>query len=287
MVPELIRCINYYLSEHPTIVGFRWSPTQSWGSTWSFLIFSISTYILTSIVLHFFLYIIGRKKPVPLGIVPAVYSLFMSLLFTTIFAGLLTSSAAEIQETKWFWRRFKTPIEWLLCFPLGTRPSGRVFFWSYIFYLSRFLQMFNTFFTILRNRTLSYVQLFNHSTLICMAFLWLEFSQSYQVLEILLTTLVFAVIYGYRFWTEIGMPRANFPFVVLNFQILLLACNLVGHIGVLPLHFLKGGCNGMGAWAFNSLVNGVVLFPLLRYYVKITRLSSQRYVVSLKPEPKW
>ncbi|KAL2339652.1 hypothetical protein Fmac_007592 [Flemingia macrophylla] len=26
-------------------------------------------------------------------------------------------------ETQWFWRRSKTPLQWLLCFPLGTRPS--------------------------------------------------------------------------------------------------------------------------------------------------------------------
>ncbi|XP_027093938.1 fatty acid elongase 3-like [Coffea arabica] len=287
MAPQmLLHQINYLLSEHPWIVGFRWSTIQLWGSTWSFLIFSIATYLAASITLHLLLYLLGRQKPVPLGPIPALHSLLMTLLFVTIFAGTLSSAAAEIRDTRWFWRRSKTPFEWLLCFPLGTRPSGRVFFWSYIFYLSRFLQIFNTFFSILRHRTLSYVHLLNHSTLICMSFLWLEFSQSYQVLEILLTTLVFALVYGYRFWTEIGMPKANFPFVILNFQFLLLACNLVGHVWVLPLHFMKGGCNGMGAWGFTSLINGIVLLLLSKYYVKVTRLSKQRYLISLKQDKK-
>lgn len=288
MTPQVLHSqINYLLSEHPIIVGFRWSTTQTWGATWSFLMFIISTYIAASITLHLLLHVFGRKTPVPLGPIPALHSLLMTLIFVTIFAGTLYSAAAEIRDTRWFWRRSKTPFEWLLCFPLGTRPSGRVFFWSYIFYLSRFLQIFNTFFTVLRHRTLSYVHLFNHSTLICMSFLWLEFSQSFQVLEILLTTLVFAIVYGYRFWTEIGLPKANFPFVILNFQILLLACNLVGHVGVLPLHFMKGGCNGMGAWVFTSLLNSIVLLLLLKYYAKITRFSNQRYLISLKQETKW
>ncbi|KAK8513911.1 hypothetical protein V6N12_037279 [Hibiscus sabdariffa] len=101
-----------------------------------------------------------------------------------------------------------------------------------------------------------------------MSFLWLEFSQSFQVLAILLATLLYSVVYGYRFWTAIGLPSACFPFVV-NCQVVLLACNLICHFGVLFLHFLKGGCNGMGAWGFNSVLNGVILCLFLNFYVKM------------------
>ncbi|KAF5739405.1 elongation of fatty acids protein 3-like [Tripterygium wilfordii] len=54
----------------------------------------------------------------------------MALFSLIIFFGILLSSAAEIRDTRWFWRRTKTStaFQWLLCFPLGTRPSGRVFF---------------------------------------------------------------------------------------------------------------------------------------------------------------
>ncbi|KAK6129059.1 hypothetical protein DH2020_037193 [Rehmannia glutinosa] len=159
------------------------------------------------------------------------------------------------------------PFQWLLCFPLGTRPSGRVFFWSYIYYLSRFLHALRSFNAIIRYRKLSFFKLFNHSISIFMSFLWLEFSQSFQVLAILLTTLVYSVVYGYRFWTAIGLPSACFPFVV-NCQIVLLSCNLVCHFGVLLLHFIKGGCNGIGAWIFNSVLNGAILFLFLNFYVK-------------------
>ncbi|KAK4426310.1 Elongation of fatty acids protein 3-like [Sesamum alatum] len=200
---------------------------------------------------------------------PAVHSLSMALISATIFAGILVSASAEIRDTRWSWRRSRTtPFQWLLCFPLGTRPSGRVFFWSYIYYLSRFLHAIRTFITILRYRNLSSFKLFNHSILIFMSFLWLEFSQSFQVLAILLTSLVYSVVYGYRFWTAIGLPRACFPFVV-NCQMVLLSCNLVCHVGVLLLHFIKGGCNGIGAWLFNSVLNGAILFLFLNFYVKM------------------
>lgn len=268
MTPQFIQDLNFRLSEHPSIVYFRWSPTESWASTWLFLITSISAYIAISATLHIFLRLLRRWKPVPLGPIPGLHSLAMALLSATIFAGILSSSVAEIRDTRWFWRRSKTPFQWLLCFPLGTRPSGRVFFWSYIFYLSRFLHIFRTFFTILRNpQKFPFFQLLNHSILICMSFNWLEFSQSFQVLAILSMTLVFSLVYGYRFCTEIGLQKSYFPFVMFC-QIILVVTNLAWHIGVLVLHFWKGGCNGMGAWVFNTVLNSFVLLFVLNFYVK-------------------
>lgn len=272
MTPKLIQHLNFWLSEHPSIVQFRWSPTESWAATWWFLITSIAAYIAISAALHIFLrYLLRRQKAVPLGPIPALHSLSMSVVSAAIFAGMLSSTVAEIRDTRWFWQRNKTPFQWLLCFPLGTRPSGRVFFWSYVFYLSRFLHVVRTFFSLLRSPgKLPVFHLANHSILICMAFLWLEFSQSFQVLAILSMSLVFSLVYGYRFCEEMGVKRRRrrrFPFVMVC-RIVLVVTNSAWHVGVLVLHFWKGGCNGMGAWLFNTLLNSFVLLSLLNFYVK-------------------
>lgn len=263
-------CLRYYLSEHPSIVSFRWSHAQLWGSTWSFLFSAIVLYIATALLLHILLLLLFRhRRALPLGPLPAAHSLCMAIISATIFAGTLLSAAAEIQDSRWLWRRSRTtPFQWLLCFPLGTRPSGRVFFWSYAFYLSRFLHAVRSFITLLRHRKISYFKLLSHSISICVSFLWLEFTQSFQVIGILITTLIYTVVYGYRFWTAIGLPSACFPFVV-NCQIILLACNLVCHCAVLLLHFITGGCNGIGAWLFNSVLNGAIMMLFLNFYVKM------------------
>lgn len=269
----------YYLTEHPWIINFRWSPTQSWGATWSFLFSSIACYIVISIFLHLFLHLIRQTRPVSLGPIPAFHSLMMSIVSVIIFIGTIFSAAAEIRDTRWSWRRSKiTPFQWLFCFPLGTRPSGRVFFWSYMFYLSRFLHTFRTIFLIFGRRKLSFFSLFNSSILILMSFLWLEFSQSFQVLAILMTTSTYAIVYGYRFWTGIGLPGACFPFVM-NCQILLLSCNLICHVGVLVMHVTKGGCNGIGAWILNSVLNGAILLMFLNFYVKTKKKIKVNAVV--------
>lgn len=255
------------MTEHPITVSFRWSPTELWFSTWSFIINAIAAYIAAAIILHAILTICRRRRPVPLGPIPAVHSLAMAFISVVIFLGMLLSADAEIQSSRWLWRRTRTtPFEWVLCFPLGIRPSGPVFFWSYAFYLSRFLHLFRTFFTILRHRKLSFFRLFNHSILLLTSFLWLEFSQSFQVSAILITTLVYSLVYGYRFWAEIGLPSKCFTFTV-NCQMLLLGFTFGGHAGVLALHFLRGGCNGIGAWVFNAALNAAILSLFLRFYV--------------------
>ncbi|XP_004499120.1 fatty acid elongase 3-like [Cicer arietinum] len=266
---QITKTLKYWLIDHPSIVWFRWSPTQSWGSTWSFLVTAITAYVTIALTLHVILKIFRRRHAVPLGPIPAIHYLIMSLISVTIFIGMLFSATAELHDTRWLLRRTKTtPFEWFLCFPLGIRPSGRVFFWSYVFYLSRFLHFFRTFFVILRHRKLSFFRLFNHSILLLSSFLWLEFSQSFQVLGILFSTLVYSLVYGYRFWIEIGLPSKNFYFIV-NCQMILLVFNLVCHVGVLWLHLLRGGCNGIGAWVFNSVLNAAILFLFLNFYINM------------------
>ncbi|KAI0501474.1 hypothetical protein KFK09_016419 [Dendrobium nobile] len=262
--------ITFYLAEHPAIVGFRWSPEKSWGSTWSFLIYSIALYYAAALILHLLLHIFRRRRPIPLGPIPALHSLAVALTSATIFLGILLSSLAEIRDTRWFWRRTQTatPLHWFLCFPIGTRPSGRVFFWSYVFYLSRFLHLMRSFFSILRRRPNAFSRLFAHSALLCMSFLWLEFSQSFQVLAILSSTLAHVVVFGYRFWVGVGLPAADGAgfVVVLGCQLAVLCCNLVCHFGVILLHFGRGGCSGIGAWLFNSVLNTGLLFVFLNFY---------------------
>ncbi|CAN6459836.1 unnamed protein product [Victoria cruziana] len=265
MVGMGIQRLQFYLAEHPVIVSFRWTAAHSWGSTWSFLFSSIAAYLVIALFLN--LLLIKRRRPVPLGPVPALHSLAIALVSLMIFVGLSVSTAAEIRDTRWFWRRNKTPIQWLLCFPLGTRPSGRVFFWSYAFYISRFLLLLRTVFSIFQRRPLTFFRLFNHSILIFMSFLWLEFSQSFQVVAILASTLIYSIMYGYRFWTGVGWPASCFP-VVGNCQMLLLGCYLAAHVGVLLLHFRKEGCNGIEAWVFNSFLNGALLLLFLNFYVR-------------------
>ncbi|KAG0521953.1 hypothetical protein BDA96_08G206300 [Sorghum bicolor] len=285
--PTMAAAAGYWLAEHPAIVGFRWSPTHLWFSTWAFLLGSLAAYVILCLALDAVLSLAAaataprppkrRRAPlaVPLGPLPAAHALLMAAASSAIFAGTLLSAVAEIRDTRWSWRGRSrtTPLRWLLCFPPGTRSSGRVFFWSYAYYLSRYLHAARGVFAVLRRRRGAAARVFAHAASVAMAFLWLEFSQSFQVLAILASTLADAVALGYRFWVGAGLPAAGAggaaP-VALACQLGLLGCNLACHVGVVWMHFgaVGGGCSGIGAWVFNTLLNAALLWVFLHCYGK-------------------
>lgn len=267
----------YWLAEHPSIVGFRWSPTGLWFSTWAFLLGFLASYITLCLALDAFLgAVLRRRRPVPLGPAPSAHALLMAAVSSVIFLGTLLSAAAEIRDTRWSWRGRSrtTPFRWLLCFPPGTRSSGRVFFWSYAYYLSRYLHAARGVSAVLRRRRGASARVLAHAASVAMAFLWLEFSQSFQVLAILASTLAHAVAFGVRFWVGAGLPAAPAPArgatVALACQLALLGCNLACHVGVVWMHFgaVGGGCSGIGAWVFNTLLNAALLWVFLHCYGK-------------------
>ncbi|KAG8092812.1 hypothetical protein GUJ93_ZPchr0012g21726 [Zizania palustris] len=265
----------YWLAEHPAIVGFRWSPSGLWFSTWAFLLGFLACYVALCLVLDGLLAALRRRRPLPLGPVPAAHALLMATVSSVIFAGTMLSALAEIRDTRWSWRgrSHTTPFRWLLCFPPGTRSSGRVFFWSYAYYLSRYLHAARGLFAVLRRRRGAVPRVFAHVASIAMAFLWLEFSQSFQVLAILASTLTHTVAFAFRFWVGAGLPAARAARgapVALACQLALLGCNLLCHVGIVWMHFggVAGGCSGIGAWVFNTLLNAALLWVFLHCYGK-------------------
>nr|GEV17503.1 elongation of fatty acids protein 3-like [Tanacetum cinerariifolium] len=81
------------------------------------------------------------------------------------------------------------------------------------------------------------------------------------------------------FWTAIGLRSACFPFVI-HCQMVLLACNVICHAGVLMLHVKKGGCNGIGAWGINSVLNAAILLLFINFYVN-SHLRGRRKLTAL------
>ena len=53
---------TYWLAEHPAIVGFRWSPTDLWFSTWAFLLGFLASYVALCLALDAFLGTAGSRS---------------------------------------------------------------------------------------------------------------------------------------------------------------------------------------------------------------------------------
>ncbi|KAH7292055.1 hypothetical protein KP509_29G049600 [Ceratopteris richardii] len=202
-----------------------------------------------------------RKRPVPLGPIPALYNFVLLLASIVMFVGCLQSAIAEIAETRWLWQRSKTSFEWILCFPLGTRPAGRVFYWSYVFYLSKFYEFIGTFILLLQKRNPSMGHVLRNAMVVVMCFLWLQFAQSLQILTLLSTTGLYIIMYLYLCACRLGYAP-HLDNVMRYCQIAQYVIMLFASIGLVGLHYKKQGCSGMGAWLFGAVMD-VSLLPFI------------------------
>lgn len=248
------------------VTHFRWDH-HAWGSTWHFPLLAIASYLLLILLLKILL--MPRKRPLPLGPIPAIHNLLVVLASVAIFMGCWEATAVELRETRWIWsRQFKNAGEWVMCFPVGTRPSGRVFFWSYIFYLTKYHQLFDTVIWILRKKPLTFLHVFHRVAVVFVCYAWLEFSQSLQIVTILATTLLYVVVYSYFLCRSIGWGCWS-SFLPANCQMVHLAFTLLTYVALLARHFTgKEGCNGIGALLFDALSNVTLLLLFLNLYIK-------------------
>ncbi|MCO5552769.1 hypothetical protein L7F22_063427 [Adiantum nelumboides] len=250
-LPQSTSSLRYWLAHHPLVADYHWDHNV-WGSSWLFLILSVLGYVLAVQVVK--LSLLWRRRPVPLGPIPALYNLVLLLASLLMFVGCWQSAAVEIEETRWLWQRSKTSFEWILCFPLGTRPAGRVFFWSYMFYLSKLYEFFGTFILIFQKQNPSVGHVFRNSMVVIMCFLWLQFSQSLQILTLLSSTGLYIIMYVYFFLCRVGLaPRLDNA--VRYCQIAQYVVMSFASVALVGLHFKKQGCSGMGAWLFGAVLD--------------------------------
>lgn len=252
----------YWLAEHPAISRFRWDH-DAWGSSFVFLAAAVSLYLFLLLFLK--LAMKFRRKPSRLGPIPALHNLAVLLISAAILTGLCAATAVEIRETRWI-RRKRSAMEWMVCFPLGTRSTGRVFFWSYVFYLSKYHELLDTFITVLRKERLTFLHVASRVGAVFSCFFCLEFSQSLQILGILTNTVMYLVVYGDFFVKGKRFPPLCTQ-VARNCKLVEFLLNFVGNVVVGILHLRKDGCNGIAGCVLSTGFN-LFLFCLFIVYEK-------------------
>lgn len=161
---------------------------------------------------------------------------------------------------------------WLLCEHPGTTSVGSLWFWSYLYYLSKFYELFDTILQLLRGKLPPnyFLHAYHHSCVIIMCWFWLEVAGTMQFIAIIFNTAVHVVMYFYFFLRSIGKPPKWKTYVTM-FQIVQFMTSIVCFIGTLSLVFIqRQECNGMNA------VYGTLLFNVTLLYGFISLLLSDR-----------
>ena len=111
--------------------------------------------------------------------------------------------------------------EWLLCEHPDTQPKGALWFWSYIYYLSKYYELIDTFLQLVRGRYPPHYFLhsYHHAGVILMGWAWVDSVATMQFIGMLFNTAVHVVMYYYFYLKSQGIE----PFwkrYVTTFQII-------------------------------------------------------------------
>ncbi|KAL5562852.1 hypothetical protein UlMin_032599 [Ulmus minor] len=252
----LISPLQYWLVNHPKILHFQWNPPQTFGSTPLFLSLTVLSYLLLTLLLY--LFPLPPIPPIFLKPITAVHNLTLLLLSLIMAVGCILSSL------------YSTPhLHWIFCFPPQTPPTGPLFFWAYVFYLSKILEFLDTLFIILSGsiRRLSFLHVYHHATVVIMCYLWLHTKQSLFPVALVTNASVHVLMYGYYFLCGIGI-RPKWKRVVTDCQIIQFVFSFVVSGRMLYLHFFGSGCSGIWGWCFNAVFNASLLGLFVDFHVK-------------------
>jgi hypothetical protein len=169
------------------------------------------------------------------------HNIFLSLISAAMFFGCgsaaITKSFAE------------GSIEWLFCDTAdASGKSGPLAFWCYIYYLSKYYELLDTWFQIIRGKYPPhyFLHAYHHSVVLLMCWCWLEYSVSLRYIALMFNVFVHIVMYYYFYLKCINISPWWKKYVT-SLQIVQFACSfMLCAYSVYLSAYLGYTCSGMG-----------------------------------------
>lgn len=254
----IISTLQFWLVNHPAILHFSWSDGQTPCSTPLFLTLTVVSYLSLTFLLSRHLIPLPSLGPHLLKPISAVHNLTLLLLSLVMAVGCTLSILTHTPH-----------LHWIICFPPHTRPTGPLFFWAYIFYLSKILEFIDTLLIILSNSTrrLTFLHVYHHATVVIMCYLWLHTRQSLFPVALVTNAVVHVIMYAYYLLCAMGL-RPKWKRLVTDLQIVQFVFSFAVSGRMLYYHFTGSGCSGIWGWCFNAVFNASLLALFVDFHAK-------------------
>ena len=174
-------------------------------------------------------------------------------------------------------RRIQTEggISWppfLLCEVADGQPaSGSLYYWSYIYYLSKYYELLDTVLQLARGKPPPHfvLHVYHHAAVLFMAWAWVEYKQSLHFIGLAWNTAVHVVMYTYFLQRTITRKVPRWKSFVTLFQIIQFAFSMIATIVTLFIVFVqKHECSGMNALFGNVLFNVTLLYSFIQVFLQ-------------------
>jgi len=164
----------------------------------------------------------------------------------------------------------------LFCDPSGRFTKGPIYFWCYFFYLSKFYELVDTVFIVLKKKELTFLHIYHHVLTVNLMYLGMNTQSTNQWVALLFNTFVHILMYTYYTLVMFNI-QVWWKKYLTTMQMIQFFCNAMGLFLWLYLHLTNpGGCSGhISSWAACLFVQ-VTFFMLFFLFYRKTYQPSDR-----------
>lgn len=187
-------------------------------------------------------------------------------------------------------------VTFLFCETTGSVATGPLYFWSYVYYLSKYYELIDTVLQLCKGRAPPhfFLHVYHHATVLLMSWFWCEYCQvravrgesskplaqehiwsqlppplqTLQWIGLCFNAAVHVVMYYYYFRSVLKLPTPWKRFVT-QFQIIQFGFSLLCFLATLGLLLSGASCEGTKPLLFNLIFN----LTLLWQFVELLRGS--------------
>lgn len=160
----------------------------------------------------------------------------------------------------------------LLCEVESEGPaSGSLYYWSYIYYLSKYYELLDTWLQLARGKPPPHFMLhvYHHAMVLLMAWAWCQYKQSLQFIGLAFNTAVHVVMYTYYLQRIVTGKVPGWKAIVTMFQIVQFGFSMFCTLVTIYLAYWENvECSGMGAMLGNVVFNITLLHSFVGVYVQ-------------------
>jgi hypothetical protein len=191
-----------------------------------------------------------------LSVLVPYHNLFLALISLAMLIGCIKAVVDRSLELQ--------SVEWIVCEDENANSDGALGFWVYIYYLSKYYELLDTFLQLIRGKYPPHYLLhaYHHGFVLLMSWMWLEYAPSLRFAGLIFNTLVHVVMYYYFYLKSVSIEPWWKSYVT-TLQIVQFVTSLLLFCATLYFHFAIRPCKGMTQLLYNLVFNVSLLFGFI------------------------
>lgn len=162
-------------------------------------------------------------------------------------------------------------LNFAICETPAFGSDGPLYFWSYVYYLSKYYELLDTVLQMLKGRRPPsfFLHVYHHAVVVYTIWGWLEYTMSLQFPGLLFNTMVHVVMYYYYFLKSLGYSPWWKAWVT-RLQIVQFMSSAVYFVPsfIYKVYVLGEACSGLYFVGFNFAFNMTLMFQFMGLLTK-------------------